>query len=148
MKTKRHQTWHWWIVGWKKGGVLVCMASIYGFPNPSRRCHHFTLIPWQNNISPRAILASFKGLKPSKRACFPYPANDFWAIGGHQMMLFASFCFARLFPLRVFCPLFFPTFPPISWLSTPRCPSETTPLSLIPLLFDAFSDAFSCKKHG
>ena len=62
------------------------------------------------------------------------------------MMLFASFCFARLFPLSVSRPVFLPTFPPNSWHSTHPYPSETTPLSFIILLFDAFSRAFCIKK--
>ena len=62
------------------------------------------------------------------------------------MVHFASFSFARLFPLSVSRPVFLPTFPPNSWHSTHPYPSETTPLSFIILLFDAFSRAFCIKK--
>ncbi len=62
------------------------------------------------------------------------------------MVLFASFSFARLFPLHVFGSVFLPTFPPISWHLEILFPSLTTPFSFIILLFDASSCAFYMKK--
>ena len=133
--------------GGRKAYVLMAKHAPMGFPNPFH-CYHFFSYSLTKRCFHTLNSSIFRGLKTSKTHIFPCSSNAFLSKTCVWMVHFASFSFARLLPLCVFWSAFLPTFPPFSWHSTSPFPPETTSFSFISLQFDAFSSAFSCKKHG
>ena len=64
------------------------------------------------------------------------------------MVLFASVCFSRLSPMRVFRSVFWPSFPPNSQHSTHHYPSVTMPFSFINQQSASLSKANCISQQG